>query len=59
MPGMQIFRIFDKFRRTRHIIGSFTKYGLDYFFDKGKAGILGFITKRDDSFRKISGGAAF
>ncbi len=56
---MQIFRIFDKFRRTRHIIGAFTKYGLDYFFDKGKAGILGFITKRDDSFRKISGGAAF
>lgn len=56
---MKMFRIFDKFRRTRRIISVFTKYGLDYFFDKGKAGILAFITRRDDSFRKISSGAGF
>ncbi len=54
-----MFRIFDKFGRTRRIIGVFTKYGLDYFFDRSKAGILSGITKKDDSLRKHSAGTCF
>jgi len=54
-----MFRIFDKFGRTRRIIGVFTKYGLDYFFDRSKAGILSGIKKKDDSLRKLNAGTCF
>jgi ubiquinone biosynthesis protein len=52
-------RIFEKFRRTRRIIAVFTKYGLDYFFDKGKAGVLAGISRRKDPVLKLNAGESF
>jgi len=52
-------RKIDKFRRSRQIIGVFTKYGLDYLFDQQKIGILAKLLKKNLNNDKLSPGAKF
>ena len=48
------FRNLRKFKRSRQIIGVLIKYGLDYFIDRSKIGVLSKIRRRPKNYQELT-----
>ena len=48
------FRNLRKFKRSRQIIGVLVKYGLDYFIDRSKIGVLSKIRRRPKNYQELT-----